>query len=166
MKARRVVTGHDAASKSVYVSDFIVAPDAVRKLGFEFLKLCGADRPANSPDDGSPTACGDYFPPRGGYRFGIFTIPAASVARMRRDKRRQPMHVWKSFFRACWLTWNRPTLACTIRTRLTLGMSFLAAFGSNWTTGLPGSFTPVTPTFRTGRATPGATGVRSRAASW
>ena len=42
MKARRVVTGHGAASKSVFAGDSIVEPDAVPKLGFEFLKLWGA----------------------------------------------------------------------------------------------------------------------------
>ena len=52
MKARRVVTGHGAASKSVFAGDSSVEPDAVPKLGFEFLKLWGADRPATFPDDG------------------------------------------------------------------------------------------------------------------
>jgi len=42
MKARRVVTGHGGASKSVFAGDSIVEPDAVPKLGFEFLKLWGA----------------------------------------------------------------------------------------------------------------------------
>ncbi len=48
-----VVTGHDSSGKSVFVSDATVEPE----------------RPVLMPDWHT------YFPPVGGFRFGLFTIP-------------------------------------------------------------------------------------------
>ncbi len=75
MKARRVVTGHSPDSKAVFASDGIVEPNVVAGLGSEFLKLWGGESLPSFPDAGSPSPYRDYFPPVGGFRFGIFTIP-------------------------------------------------------------------------------------------
>lgn len=76
MDARRVVTGHDAAGKAVFVSDELVTPVTLALLpGTEFHLLWGADSTASFPDDGSMPTTRRYFPPLGGFRFGFFTIP-------------------------------------------------------------------------------------------
>jgi mannose-6-phosphate isomerase-like protein (cupin superfamily) len=76
MDVRRVVTGHDAAGKAVFVSDEQVEPVTMALLpGYEFHQLWGADMVPSFPDDGSPAESPAYFPPLGGFRFGFFTIP-------------------------------------------------------------------------------------------
>jgi len=76
MDARRVVTGHDANGKAVFVSDELVAPVTLALLpGSEFHQLWGSDSTVTFPDDGSRPAAERYFPPIGGTRFGFFTIP-------------------------------------------------------------------------------------------
>lgn len=76
MKVRRVVTGHDSNGKAVFASDEEVDPITVTlSPGAEFHRLWGADGPPTFPDDGSPTPQPAYFPPVGGYRFGLFSVP-------------------------------------------------------------------------------------------
>ncbi len=76
MDVRRVVTGHDAEGKAVFVSDTAVAPVTLALLpGSEFHQLWGADTLPGFPDDGSEPHHITYFPPLGGVRFGFFTIP-------------------------------------------------------------------------------------------
>ena len=54
MDARRVVTGHNAEGKAVFVSDEMVEPVTLALLpGTEFHKLWGSDETASFPDDGS-----------------------------------------------------------------------------------------------------------------
>lgn len=76
MDVRRVVTGHDASGKSVFVSDEAVEP--VRPMmmpAAEFHLLWGGDKAPQFPDDGSVPDWHTYFPPIGGFRFGMFTVP-------------------------------------------------------------------------------------------
>src|SRR6476646_3929941 len=76
MDARRVVTGHNADGKAVFVSDDMVAPVTVALLpGVEFHQHWGADETPSFPDDGFRPDTSRYFPPVGGMRFGFFTIP-------------------------------------------------------------------------------------------
>jgi mannose-6-phosphate isomerase-like protein (cupin superfamily) len=76
MDVRRVVTGHDASGKAVFVSDERVPPVTLALLpGSEFHRLWGADQAPRFPDDGSPPAQPSYFPPVGGFRFGFFSVP-------------------------------------------------------------------------------------------
>jgi mannose-6-phosphate isomerase-like protein (cupin superfamily) len=76
MDARRVVTGHDADGKAVFVSDEQVEPVTLALLpGSEFHQLWGSDEAPTFPDDGSRPDAPRYFPPVGGVRFGFFTIP-------------------------------------------------------------------------------------------
>jgi mannose-6-phosphate isomerase-like protein (cupin superfamily) len=76
MDARRVVTGHDAQGKAVFVSDESVAPVTLALLpGSEFHQLWGSDSTVTFPDDGSRPTGERYFPPVDGSRFAFFTIP-------------------------------------------------------------------------------------------
>lgn len=76
MKVRRVVTGHDASGKAVFASDEQVDGLTMAAMpGSEFHRLWGADEPPSFPDDGSEPAQPTYFPPLGGFRFGMFVIP-------------------------------------------------------------------------------------------
>jgi hypothetical protein len=76
MDVRRVVTGHDADGKAVFVSDGAVAPIVLGLLpGSEFHRLWGGDEAPHFPDDGRQPDAPAYFPPVGGFRFGLFTVP-------------------------------------------------------------------------------------------
>jgi mannose-6-phosphate isomerase-like protein (cupin superfamily) len=78
MDVRRVVTGHDADGKAVFVSDGPVTPVTTAiSPGTEFHLLWGADEAPRFPDDGRRPAYETYFPPVGGFRFGHFTLPPA-----------------------------------------------------------------------------------------
>jgi mannose-6-phosphate isomerase-like protein (cupin superfamily) len=73
---RRVVTGRDAAGRSVFVLDEAVEPLVLDLLpGWEFHALWGADAAAGMPSDGREPPWHSYFPPPGGVRFAFSTIP-------------------------------------------------------------------------------------------
>jgi len=76
MNVRRVVTGHNASGKSVFVSDELVQPSPT--TGFH--RLWGGDTTPEFPDDGAMPEHSTYFPPIGGFRFGMFAIPPEGVA--------------------------------------------------------------------------------------
>jgi mannose-6-phosphate isomerase-like protein (cupin superfamily) len=81
MKIRRVVTGHDAKGKAVFVADEQVEPLTVSAMpGAEFHRLWGSDSAPTFPDRGEPPAQPLFFPPVGGFRFLFFTIPPQSTA--------------------------------------------------------------------------------------
>ena len=81
MKVRRVVTGHDRDGRAVFASDEQVDPLTLALIpGAEFHRLWGADQAPAFPDDGGQTAQPSYFPPVGGYRFGLFTVAPASAS--------------------------------------------------------------------------------------
>ncbi len=85
MAIRRVVTGH-RDGKAIFASDEHVEPLTLAlSPGAEFFRLWGGDEAPTFPDDGSPTPQPMYFPAVGGYRFGIFTVPAAGVATTNAD---------------------------------------------------------------------------------
>jgi mannose-6-phosphate isomerase-like protein (cupin superfamily) len=82
VKVRRVATGHDK-SKAVFASDDEVDPVVLTLMpGAEFHILWGGDEPPDFPDAGASGSAVDgrsYFPPIGGYRFGLVTIPPAGT---------------------------------------------------------------------------------------
>ncbi len=81
MKVRRVVTGHTPKGKATVASDTDVDPITLGLLpGTEFYRLWGADEAPTFPDDGSPRSAPAYFPPVGGFRFGLFTVAPDAVA--------------------------------------------------------------------------------------
>jgi mannose-6-phosphate isomerase-like protein (cupin superfamily) len=76
MDVRRVVTGHSPDGKSVFVSDESIAPrEPVLLPGSGFTMLWGGDETPQFPDDGSMPNWHSYFPPVGGFRFSMFTLP-------------------------------------------------------------------------------------------
>ena len=81
MRVRRVVTGHDSQGNAVFASDDGVDALTVALIpGAEFHRLAGADEAPTFPDGGAPTPQPMFFPPVGGYRFGLFTVPPAGAA--------------------------------------------------------------------------------------
>lgn len=81
MDVRRVVTGHDASGRSVFVSDDTVAPDVPLLMpDAEFHQLWGGDATPSFPDDGAKPAYRTYFAPIGGFRFGMFSLPPGTTA--------------------------------------------------------------------------------------
>ncbi len=81
MAIRRVVTGHDDAGKAVIASDEEVTPITLDLVpGAEFFRMWGGDEAPRFPDDGSQPEAVRYFPPVGGFRFGLFSVaPDATV---------------------------------------------------------------------------------------
>jgi hypothetical protein len=76
MRVRRVVTGHNEDGKAVFVSDTEVEGiQPALTPGSEFHRLWGGDEAPRFPDDGSTPKHDSYFPPVGGYRFGLFAVP-------------------------------------------------------------------------------------------
>jgi mannose-6-phosphate isomerase-like protein (cupin superfamily) len=76
MGIRRVVTGHSPEGKAVVASDDQVEAITLDLLpGFEFHRIWGTDEAPTFPDDGSPRPADQYFPPVGGLRVGLFTVP-------------------------------------------------------------------------------------------
>jgi mannose-6-phosphate isomerase-like protein (cupin superfamily) len=81
MKIRRVATGHDRSGKAVLASDTLVEGVTAELLpGLEFHRLWGSDRRPSFPDDGSEPHAPAFFPPLGGFRFGVFSVPPQSQA--------------------------------------------------------------------------------------
>ncbi len=136
MDARRVVTGHDAEGKAVFVSDDLVAGVTLTLLpGAEFHRLWGADSTRTFPDDGSRPDDVAYFPPVGGFRFGFFTIPPDGGNCPQALTSGPPS---KSSSRNCrvWLTTSSPTTrACTRLPPSTTASCCRAKPSSNWTEG-------------------------------
>ena len=80
MGIRRVITGHTSEGKASFTSDTIVEPTTVAlSPGAEYYYIWGADETPTFPDDGSPYPYSTYFPPVGGFRFYLFTVPPVSV---------------------------------------------------------------------------------------
>ena len=75
------MTGHDESGKSVFASDETVEPDRpVLMPSVDVYQLWGGDATPQFPDDGSMPAWHTYFPPVGGFRFGMLTILPGTVA--------------------------------------------------------------------------------------
>jgi mannose-6-phosphate isomerase-like protein (cupin superfamily) len=78
MNVRRIVTGHTPGGKAVVASDTAVEPFAFGDGG-AYHVLWGADMPARFPDDGAAPEWTAPFPPVGGHRFLLMTIPPGSA---------------------------------------------------------------------------------------
>lgn len=76
MNVRCVVTGQTESGKAVLVRDAPVEPITLSLLpGFEFHRLWGSESVPKLPSDGTPPPHPRYFPPKSGFRFGLFTVP-------------------------------------------------------------------------------------------
>ena len=120
MRVRRVVTGHDRNGKAVFASDQEVDPLTLALIpGAEFHRLLGADQAPAFPDDGGPTAQTSYYPPVGGYRFGLFSVPPGTAPVPAGLDRQAALAEMEEKVPACWPTWSRTTRGCTPPTRST-----------------------------------------------
>lgn len=83
---RRVVTGHDGAGRAIVASDEDVPPMETAMPGFDTYDLWGADGELTFPDRGEKPPYGDFFPPRGGFRYIMFRMaPDALPTRIADD---------------------------------------------------------------------------------
>jgi len=74
-----VVTGQTKSGKSIIVSHGEMKPVTVGMIpGAEFYRIWGSDTMVALPCDGSPPSQPQFFPPKSGFRFGMFTLPPAS----------------------------------------------------------------------------------------
>ena len=74
-----VVTGRTESGKSIIVSHGPMKPVMVGMIpGVEFFRIWGSDTMVELPSDGSPPAQPQYFPPKSGFRFGMFSLPPAT----------------------------------------------------------------------------------------
>jgi quercetin dioxygenase-like cupin family protein len=81
VNVRRVVTGQDATGKSLVVSDEHVEPITLTPIpGLKFYPLWSADETPKLPSDGTPLAQNRYFPPAGGFRWLLCTLPPESLS--------------------------------------------------------------------------------------
>jgi len=79
---RCVVTGQTKSGKSVIVSHATVPPVTVALMpGYEFYQLWANDDHPVLPSDGTSTERAPWFPSKHGFRFAMFTVPAASIVR-------------------------------------------------------------------------------------
>ena len=80
MQVRRVVTGVTEHGKCVIAGDEKVAPITVTMLpGAEFHHIWGSDATPEVPLSAQPPAPTSWFPPAGGFRFVLVTLPPDSV---------------------------------------------------------------------------------------
>ncbi len=78
MQVRKVVTGHDAKGRAVFVRDEQVDGMPIAGLG-ELVFLWSADEPATYPDAGNNPAAPGIFPLVGGIRFIMASYSPDSV---------------------------------------------------------------------------------------
>jgi mannose-6-phosphate isomerase-like protein (cupin superfamily) len=79
---RRVVTGHSPEGKAVFVSDDKVAAAATGQGSAGGIhQLWGSDETPTFPDDGRRPSQSAFFPPVGGYRFVVVTMPPGGARR-------------------------------------------------------------------------------------
>ena len=80
MQVRRVVTGVTEHGKGVIAGDEKVAPITVTMLpGAEFHHIWGSDATPEVPLSTQPPSPTSWFPPAGGFRFALVTLPPDSV---------------------------------------------------------------------------------------
>lgn len=86
MQVRRVVTGHDSNGKAIVASDETVDAITLGLIpGAEFHRLWGGNETPSFPDSGELPASDPYFPPVGGFRFGMFSVAPASEVTLPAD---------------------------------------------------------------------------------
>jgi len=76
-----LVTGQNKSGKSIIVSHAPVKPVTVAMMpGYQFYRLWGNDATPVLPSDGTPPPQTQFFPPKNGFRFGMFNLPPATSA--------------------------------------------------------------------------------------
>jgi quercetin dioxygenase-like cupin family protein len=80
MNVRRVVTGVSQDGKSAVISDDVVAPlEAAALFGYAWHRLWSVDSLPETPNVGNPEPAPNHFPPPGGLRFNVFTVPPSTL---------------------------------------------------------------------------------------
>ena len=75
---RRIVTGTNGDGRETIVSDMRIAPETIALMpGAAFLDIWGGDAAPALPNDGSEPPHRTWFPPPGGFRVQMITIPPA-----------------------------------------------------------------------------------------
>lgn len=78
-----VVTGQNESGKSGIMRQTPLKPVCLALLpGYEFHRIWGSDSIPELPSDGTPPPQLRYFPPKGGFRFGFFTVPPDTTTRV------------------------------------------------------------------------------------
>lgn len=81
-----VVTAQAKSGKSIIVSHAPVNGVTVGMMpGYVFYRLWGSDAMVDLPSDGTPPAQHQFFPPKNGFRFGMFSLPPAASAGARQS---------------------------------------------------------------------------------
>lgn len=76
MSVRRVVTGFDADGRAVVTSDDALDPVELNlSPGLRLCSVWGSDTPAAIPTEADTPDYESWFPPPGGYRFTVNTLP-------------------------------------------------------------------------------------------
>jgi mannose-6-phosphate isomerase-like protein (cupin superfamily) len=75
VNVRRVVTGQDSGGKAIVVDDSVVEPTAAALSSTTYHELWRADELPTFPAAGQNGTKTTFFPPVGGYRFFILTLP-------------------------------------------------------------------------------------------
>ncbi|BBX63313.1 cupin [Mycobacterium saskatchewanense] len=75
MQIRRVVTGNDDQGKAIFVDDAMVDPTTAALTTTTYHELWRADSLPQFPASGQNGAKTTFFPPPGGYRFFVLTVP-------------------------------------------------------------------------------------------
>jgi len=82
MLVRRVATATAPDGRSFIARDEIIEPVTSAALpGHEWHRLWGFDSPAANPTAAAAPDGSDHFPPAGGIRFNLFTVPPDSTVR-------------------------------------------------------------------------------------
>ena len=80
MPIRRVVTGQAADGSTVVLEDEAVLPITVSLFpGAEFLRVWGSDDTPQLPGAAEADHPTTWFPPPGGFRFALVTLPPSTV---------------------------------------------------------------------------------------
>jgi quercetin dioxygenase-like cupin family protein len=92
MPVRRVATGTSTQGRSVVALDEMIEPVTVAALpGYAWHRLWSFDKPPEHPGEVRAAAELAHFPPAGGVRFTVFTVPPATTARapLTQERRRE-----------------------------------------------------------------------------
>lgn len=72
-----VVTSQTKSGKSIIARQGAMKPLTVGLIpGVEFYRIWGSDTSVELPCDGTPPTQQQYFPPKNGFRFGMFSLPS------------------------------------------------------------------------------------------
>ena len=85
-----VVTGQTKSGKSIIVSQAAMQPITAGMIpGVKLYRLWGSDALVQLPSAGTPPEQTQYFPPKNGFRFAMFSLPPATSTKVQANKAQQ-----------------------------------------------------------------------------